>query len=128
MYYTIALFGESEMGRFHYPYFCNSVAQLADTFGNPPPDSQGLSLAIQALMYDRDIIFFRVEEEGYSLDDYLKGFEILKDKNRVKNLDAICIPKVSYHTIIDSLTPICKLHSSLIITTQKDLFDYLISA
>jgi len=126
MYITIALFGESEKGRFHYPYFCYSVEQLADTFGNPPPESQGLELAIQSIMYERDIIFFRVAEEGYSVDDYINSIEILKDTNQVKNLDAICIPKVSDHKILDSFDPICKLHKSLIITTQKDLFDYLI--
>ncbi|NGX36782.1 MAG: hypothetical protein K1000chlam1_01635, partial [Candidatus Anoxychlamydiales bacterium] len=45
---------------------------------------------------------------------------------KVKNLDAICIPGVGSANIIDSLDPICKKHSSIIITTEKDLFDYLI--
>ena len=55
----IALFGESEKGRFHYPYFCKSLYQLADIFGNPPKDSLGLAFAIQALMYERFVIYFR---------------------------------------------------------------------
>ena len=124
----IAIFGESQKGRFHYPYFCNSLYQLADTFGEPPNDSLGLNLAIQAIMYERDIVFFRVSEEGFSIHDYMKGFEILKNKNKIKELCAICLPKVGNHLILDRVDPICKIHNSLIITTQTDLFDYLLSA
>jgi len=124
----IAFFGESEKGRFNYPYFCYSLYQLADTFGNPIEESLGLELAIQAIMHEREIIFFRVQEEGFSINDYLKSFEILKDKNKIKKLCAICLPKVGDHLILDSLDPICKIHKSLIITTQKDLFDYLLCA
>ncbi|HEU64245.1 MAG: hypothetical protein KR126chlam4_00016 [Candidatus Anoxychlamydiales bacterium] len=124
---VIAFLGESEMGRFYYPYFCSSLTQLATTLGNPPEDSRGLDFAIQAIMYERDVIYFRVEEEGFSIKDYIKSFEIIKDKKKVKRLDAICIPGVGDIEIILQLDPICKLHSSIIITTQKDLFDYLLA-
>lgn len=124
----IALFGETEKGRFHYPYFCNNLYQLADTFGNPPEDSLGIMFAIQALMYEREIVFFRVQEEGFSVEDYIKGIEILKDTNKIKKLCAICLPKVGNHAIINSIDLICKKQKSLIITTEKDLFDYLLSA
>lgn len=123
----IAFFGETQKGRFCYPYECKSLYQLADTFGNPPDDALALTFAIQALMYDKDIIFFRVQEEGFSIEDYMKGFSILKDINKIK-ISAICLPKVGSHLIIDSVEPLCKLHKSIIITTQKDLFDYLLSA
>jgi len=123
----MALFGETEKGRFHYPYFCSSLFQLSDIFGNPPEESLGLTFAIQAIMYERQIIFFRVQEEGYSIDDYMKGIEILKNQSKIKNLCAICIPKVGNHVIINSLNPICQLYKSLIITTEKDFFDYLLS-
>jgi hypothetical protein len=128
MNYLIALFAESEKGRFHYPYFCDNLIQLAEIFGNPPEESLGLHFAIQAIMYERQIIFFRVQEEGFSIKDYMKGIEILKDKNKIKHLNAICLPKVGNHIIIDSLDPVIKLHRSIIITTEKDLFDYLLSA
>ena len=124
---VIALLGESEMGRFHYPYFCNSLTQLATTLGNPPEDSRGLDFAVQAIMYERDVIYFRVEEEGNSLEQYMKSIEILKDKNRVKKVNAICIPKVGDREIISNLDLICKMHKSIIIMSEKDLFDYLIS-
>ncbi len=34
--FTIALFGEAEKGEFHAPYFCQTLEQLDDCFGNPP--------------------------------------------------------------------------------------------
>ncbi len=124
---VIALLGESEFGKFHYPYFCNSLEQLVITLGNPPQDSKGLDFAIQAIMYERDIIYFRVNEEGYSTDDYVYSFKIIKNRKKIKKLDAICIPGLSDKELISELDPICKLHSAIMITTQKDLFDYLLS-
>lgn len=123
----IALLGESEKGRLHYPYFCKNLIQLQNFLGNPPEESQGLDFAIQALMYERDVIYFRVQEEGFNVKDYIKSFEIIKDKTKVKKLDAICIPGLSDKEIILKLARVCKSHSSIIITTQKDLFDYLLS-
>ena len=124
---VIAFLGESEMGRFHYPYFCYSLTQLATILGNPPEDSRGLDFAVQAIMYERNVIYFRVEEEGYSTKDYMQSIDIIKDKNKVKRLDAICIPGVGDKEIIFQLGPICKSHNSIIITSEKDLFDYLLS-
>jgi len=124
---VIALLGESEIGKFHHPYFFRSLEHLATTLGNPPLNSQGIDFAIQAIMYERDVIFFRVEEEGYSLDDYMKSLKIIKNKKLIKKLDAICIPGLSDKKIISKIDPICKFHRSIIITTQKDLFDYLLS-
>ncbi|NGX63201.1 MAG: hypothetical protein KR126chlam6_00608 [Candidatus Anoxychlamydiales bacterium] len=124
---VIALFGESEKGRYCYPYYFSNVIELAETLGNAPDDSLGIELAIQALMYERDIIYFRVEEEGNSLEQYMRSIEILKDKNRVKKINAICIPKVGDSEIITNLDMICKMHKSIIIMSEKDLFDYLIS-
>ncbi|NGX34725.1 MAG: hypothetical protein K1060chlam1_01078 [Candidatus Anoxychlamydiales bacterium] len=123
---VIAFLGESEKGRFHYPYFCSSLEQLATNLGNPPEDSRGLDFAVQALMYERDVIYFRVNQEGFNIKDYIHSLEILKDKTKVKKLDAICIPGVGDKEIILKLDPICKSHKSIIITTQKDLFDYLL--
>jgi len=124
---VIALLGESEIGRFHFPYFCSSLSQLATTLGNPPSNSKGIDFAIQAIMYERDIIYFRVEEEGFSIKDYMQSIDIIKDRNIVKRLDAICIPGVGDKEIIIKLDPICKSHNSIIIFSEKDLLDYLLS-
>jgi len=121
----IALFGESEKGRFHYPYFFTNLNKLAMTLGNPPKDSLGIYFAIQAIMYEKDIFFFRVEQEGFSIKDYMKGLAILKDKNKIKKLDAICMPKVGNSQIIDTIDHHKRFHNILLITTERDLFDYL---
>ena len=123
----VVLFGESEKGKYQFPYLCNTLFQLADTFGHPPEDSLGLFFAIQALMYERQVYFFRVKEEGFSIDDYLAGINFLKNKSKVKNLDAICLPNVGSTEIINATDDVSKIYNSIIVTTEKDLYDYLTS-
>ena len=122
---TIALFGQSEKGVFHKPYLCKSLEQLVDIYGNPPTDSQGLLFAIQAILYNRDVLFCRVGEEGFSLEDYIPGMNYLKEIENIKHLCAICLPGVGDPQIIDATKPICKIYKSILIITEKDLYDYL---
>lgn len=125
MRHTIFLFGEAEKGDFCTPFICKSLPQLAETFGNPPEESLGLLYAVQALMFDRELIFFRVKEEGFSTPDYMRGIRILANKDAFHNLSAICMPGVGDAEIIDATSPICSIYHSLLITTEKDLYDYL---
>ena len=125
MSYTVALFGEAEKGEFRTAYFCQSLAQLADNLGHPPDESRGLHLAVQALLYRRQLIFFRVMEEGFSLQDYLLGLRFLQNNQFVSNLSAICLPGVGDSEIINATEPVCHIHDSLLITTESDLYDYL---
>ncbi len=127
MHQKLALFAESEKGRFKYPYFFKDLSELQESFGNPPKDSLGLEFGIQALMYEKEIFCFRVKEEGFSIDDYMSGINYLKNKDKVKNLDAICLPNVGSKEIIDAADIICNIYKSVIITTEKDLYDYLTS-
>lgn len=122
---AIFLFGEAEKGEFCTPLVCKSLPQLAETFGNPPEESQGILYAVQALMYERELIFFRVKEEGFSISDYMRGIHLLKNKDAFLGLSAICMPGVGDAEIIDATNPICSLYRSLLITTEKDLYDYL---
>jgi hypothetical protein len=122
---TIFLFGEAEKGEFCTPLLCKSLPQLAETFGNPPEESLGILYAVQALMYERELIFFRVKEEGFSVSDYMRGIHLLKNKEAFFGLSAICMPGVGDAEIIDATSPICSLYRSLLITTEKDLYDYL---
>ncbi len=122
---TIALFGEAERGQYRRGLYCNSLAQLVDNFGNPPPDSSGLHLAVQSLMYDRDIIFYRVREEGFSIQDYLKGLQNLQSAQSNLSLAAIALPGVGDAEIIDYTMHICHTSKSLLITTEADLYDYM---
>lgn len=119
---TMALFGEAEKGQFRKAYVLRELPQLVDTFGNPPEESQGISFAIQALLYRRELIYFRVEEEGFSTDDYLFGLRHLES---VKKLHALCMPGVGEPEIMEVSKEVCDKHNSVLITSQKDLYDYL---
>jgi len=122
---TVALFGEAEKGEYHTPYLCKTLSELVKYFGNPPTESLGLHLAIQAILYERNLIFFRVEEEGYSTNDYLTGVTHLKEQNMIGNIAAICMPGVGTHQILSAVKPICAIYHSILITNEKDLYDYL---
>lgn len=124
MRHVVALFGEAEKGQFKKAYFLHDLPQLMDFLGNPPPDSEGLFFAVQALLYEREIIYFRVQEEGFSRTDYFSG---LKTLEKVKQLNALCLPGVGDAEIFRASDPVCELHKSPLITTQKDLYDYLTS-
>lgn len=125
--HTVAVFGEAERGQYKKPYFLYDLPQLVDTFGNPPSESQGLFYAVQALLYQRELIFFRVEEEGFSAADYLFGLKYLEDPEKVKRLNALCLPGIGDPKIMKAIQNVYKIHKSFLITTQKDLFDYLTS-
>lgn len=122
----IALFGEAEKGAFKKGFLCQELPELVELFGNPPPDSLGLFYATQALLYHYPLIFFRVEQEGFSRDDYLNGIQILESSSSINLIRAICMPGVGDHKIINALLPLCYLHHQILITTERDLFDYLL--
>lgn len=122
---TIFLFGEAEKGDFCTPLFLKSVPQLAELCGNPPAESLGILYAVQALLYERELIYFRVKEEGFSISDYMKGLKLLKSPELFCNLNAICMPGVGDEEIINLSTEICSLDKSFLITNEKDLYDFL---
>ena len=124
---TVFLFGEAEKGDYCTPHLCKSLPQLADTFGNPPEESLGLFYAIQTLLFDRDIVFFRVKEEGFSIQDYRKGLRLLQIKEAIPLLSAIYIPGIGDSELIQEVSDVCHIHKSLLVITQKDLYDYLTS-
>lgn len=123
--YTVALFGEAEKGEFRTPCFCSSIVQLLESFGQPPPHTQGIFYAVQALLFHHPLIFFRVREEGYSYADYMQGVETLRRKELSSGLSAICLPGVGDAEIIEALHPLCMRYHSLLITNEADLYDYL---
>lgn len=122
---VIALFGEAEKGEFRIPYLCRSLPELAEHFGHPPAHSQGLFFAVQALLYHYELIFLRVKEEGFSIQDYLVGVKVLEKENIVSKVAAICLPGVGEQKIIEAVTPICTLHHNILIINELDLYDYL---
>lgn len=123
--HTMALFGETEKGQYKKPYVLRDLAQLVDTFGNPPQGSQGLFFAVQALLYQRELVFFRVEEEGFSIPDYCFGLKYLEDPEKIKRLHALCLPGIGDPKIMNASCVLCEKRKSFLIMTQKDLYDYL---
>ena len=126
MHFAVALFGESERGQFRTAYHCQDLGDLAKHLGEPPTDeAQGLQFAIQTLLYNCPVIFFRVEEEGFSHEDYFFGLNFLKDRKKFPKIHAVGLPGVGDRTIIDATMPLCAIHNSLLILNEKDLYDYL---
>jgi len=122
---TIALFGEAEKGEYRIPHFCESMTQLFERVGLPPPESRGIYYAIQALLYDYRLIFFRVREEGFSYPDYLQGLQLLQQHRIASHLAAICMPGVGDAEIIEAIVPLCAHYHSILIIDDADLYDYL---
>lgn len=120
---TIFLFGEAEKGEYCTPLPCRSLTQLYDTLGNAPDGSEGIFFAVQALTYQRELIFFRIQEEGFHTSDYMQGFKVLKKFERP--LSALFMPGVGDEEIINSAVELCCLHQCLLVLGEKDLYDYL---
>ncbi len=125
MRYTIAVFGEAERGSFHNAFFCQNLGQLESNFGNPPQNSAGINLAIQALLYNRNLIFFRVKEEGFSSDDYIKGLYQLEKQHLFSNIKAIGMPGVGDKKVIGASEEFCNIYNSILMTSEADFYDFL---
>jgi hypothetical protein len=125
MCHTIALFGEAEKGDFHSLLFFSYLPLLAETLGHPPEGSHGLHLAIQTLMFKREIIYIRVKEEGFSIRDYMQGLQLLKQADNIKKLSAICMPGVGNGEIINQAVALCAQFHCVLMTTERDFYDYL---
>lgn len=124
-YYTIALFGEAEKGKFSEGCLCQSLQELVESCGNPPPHSRGIFYAVQALLYERPVLFFRVKEEGFSQRDYLGGLHLLESQHLTHLISAFCMPGVGDSMILKAIVPICAVYHSVMITNEPDLYDYL---
>ena len=122
---TIAMFGEAERGEYCTAYFFQTVSQLAKYLGSPPSESKGIYCAVQALLYDYSLIYFKVKEEGFSKQDYFLGCQFLQQKQIIENITAIYLPGVGDNEIIHSITPICNMYDSILIIDEADLYDYV---
>lgn len=122
---TLFLFGAAEKGELCKPLYVVSLNQLLDFLGNPPENSEGIYYGIQTLLFDNALIYFRVEEEGFSIDNYYQGFRFLKKNHLKTRISAICMPGVGNHDIIKGAASICHLYRMILIMSDKDLYDYL---
>lgn len=122
------MFGESEKGHFHRAYLFETLPQLIDKLGHPPRDSRGIFYAVQTILYENRLIYFRVREEGFSESDYLQGLEILRTNPLGEKLAAIFAPGVGSKSLIEVISEACRLHESILLTTEADLYDYLVDS
>lgn len=120
---AVCIFGEAERGAFATISPCHSVIDLFELAGNPPQESLGIFYAIQMLLFKRSILFFRVEEEGFNCEQYLKGLELLL--LRKEPLSAVCMPGVGEGVLIEMAAELCNKRSALLLINEKDLYDYL---
>jgi hypothetical protein len=125
MRHVIFLFGEAEKGEFCAPILCRSLPQLAEMLGNPPEETRGIPYAIKTLLYDQELIYFRVKQEGFSTQDYMRGLKLLENRDFFSPLSAICMPGVGDTKIIQATSPLCTLYKSFLIIGERDLYDYL---
>jgi len=122
---TVALFGEAERGAFGKLLYFKTVQDLSFTLGNPPEDTIALGLAVQALMFRRDLIFVRVENEGFSKKNYLEGLHLLDEHPPANPLAAICLPGVGDKEIVNASLDCCRRHKSVLMMNERDLYDFL---
>ena len=123
----VALFGEAERGAVGTPLTMHSLSELNEKLGHPPSDSQGLLFAIQFLLFEQEVIYVRVQEKEFSTRDYLNGIKDFEAKVDTSNLIAFCLPGVGDARIFHAVDPILSAYEALMITTQKDLYDYMTS-
>lgn len=121
----VFLFGEAERGHLRTPMTLNTLPAVLEQLGHPPEGSTGIDYAIQTILYERELIFFRVKEEGFSVSDYLEGVKLLYNSGEKLNLSAICLPGVGDLSIIEAITPVCHRTKSILVLSEKDLYDYL---
>jgi len=123
---VVTLVGEAEHGELCKGILCSSVWQLWNTFGEPPTETQGLAFAVQSLLLGNKVLFYRIEEEGLSTNEYelcLRSLDSAVPLN--VPLGALFLPGVGTNGIIEESLHICKRHSGVLIMTQKDFYDYL---
>jgi hypothetical protein len=119
------LFGAAEKGKLCSPVPITSLESLLETLGHPPKHSEGLLFAIQSLLHQIDLIYIRVEEEGFSTEDYVRGLKLLKQKPLHVSVVAISMPGVGQKELLHLATPICHFYRTVLLISEKDLYDYL---
>lgn len=124
--HTVALFGEAQKGNFRTGYYCTTLTQLSEFLGEPPSkECRGLALAVQTLLYERGVLYFRVREEGFSTPDYLSGIGLLLNGTNCPPFSAICMPGVGNSEVIEATNSLCHSRKIFLIFNEQDLYDYL---
>ena len=119
----ICLFGSAEKGTFCVPIMIDSLVPLLDKLGHPPLETAGINYAIQSLLFKERLMYFRVSEEGYSINDYMTGLKWIKKTS--PEISAICLPGASDPEILHATLAVCNKLQCPLLMSEKDLYDYL---
>ncbi|MBF5050604.1 Uncharacterized protein CLAVI_000215 [Candidatus Clavichlamydia salmonicola] len=121
----IIIFGESEKGLFETAYLCHSLWDLSKYLGESPPDSKGIDLAIKSLLYDYDVVYFRVKNEGFSVEQYFRCLHFLENEKILKNVYALSLPGTGDKSILEASRHICNKYKSCLMFNERDLYDFI---
>lgn len=121
---VITLFGEAERGQIEVPYYCKDLIQLFDALGQPPEGASGLFFAVQTILHGWPVVYFRVDEEGVSYQEYVRGLRFLRTCAFL-DMKALFLPGVGSKELIEEGFDLCRVRQSLFIMRGADFYDYL---
>lgn len=120
----VTIFGESEKGPLGVLLSVDSLPFLAESFGSPTENSVGIHLAIQTLMSDKIVLFYRVTEEGVDKNEYARGLKLLEGLD-LPALAALALPGIGDLEIQHLAKNVCKLKHSILIVNERDFYDLM---
>jgi hypothetical protein len=120
---TILIFGESTNGELYKLLYLSSLQDISRALGEPSATGLGVPIAIQAMLSNHLVLFYTLKEEGVNFDHYQLGFKKLEKDLPLLPIEAIAIPGVSSRDILELATPFCNKHKSIILFSEKDLYD-----
>src|SRR5690242_16921748 len=107
---VIALFGAAGRGELETAYYCKNLPQLFEHLGEPPEETKGLYFAVQSILYGHPLVYFRVRDEGHSVDDYLYGLALLKNPNYpLRDIQALFLPGVGSKELLDEAVKLSQI-------------------
>lgn len=122
----VICFGESATGSLSEGYLINSLPQLFDLLGSPPPNSLGIFQAIRLLIIRHPLLFFRVRKENCSTPDYLRALSIVDQCTFKERFLGFSLPEVDNRHILDPFLAFCR-RESLFFMHKCDPFPHYIA-
>lgn len=121
---SIVIFGESTKGEFLNLFPIRTLPDLSTFLGGPTSSGIGIHMAIQSLLFEKEVLFIKVFEEGYDLDHYSLGLKEI-DRNPDLLIDAIALPGAGSNEIVKKASLLAKKKKAFIVLTEKDLYDFM---
>lgn len=121
---VVTIFGESEKGPLGTLLSIDSLPKLAEALGVPTENSVGVHLAVQTLMSNKIVLFYRVTEEGSNIAEYTRGLKLLQELD-MPSLVALALPGIGDPEIQHLAKTLCKAKHSILIVNQRDFYDIM---